>query len=190
MMDSDDLTRALNNGITAGCCGAVAGGLIYLKVKGSLPMAVFRMSSSCFSFASVYTFTSQEAQRNHQYSAWQRGAAAGSLSGLAFGAMHSSLPSVAIACALAGSVGAGIVEGSLQAARDTRRALVLARHGESVEPSPSRWAWLLDYDMPVWVPVRSEEKCEQHRQLACDIAALRAERQQLLQVVRDAKSEA
>ena len=41
--------------IIAGCCGAVAGGLIYLKVKGSLPMAVVRMSSSCFSFASVYT---------------------------------------------------------------------------------------------------------------------------------------
>jgi hypothetical protein len=35
--------------------------------------------------------TSHEAERNHEYRAWQRGAAAGSLAGLAFGVMHSKL---------------------------------------------------------------------------------------------------
>ena len=43
------------------------------------------------------------------------------------------MPIVAVSCGVVGSVGAGLVEGSLQAARDTRRDLVLARHGEIVK---------------------------------------------------------
>jgi hypothetical protein len=59
-------------------------------------------------------------------------------------------------------------------------------HASTIQPVPSFWQGILDIDMPVWVPVRSEEKCEQHRQLARDVAALRAERQHLRQVLEEA----
>eukprot|EP00730_Choanoeca_flexa_P020406 TRINITY_DN9969_c0_g3_i2.p1 TRINITY_DN9969_c0_g3~~TRINITY_DN9969_c0_g3_i2.p1 ORF type:complete len:193 (+),score=31.20 TRINITY_DN9969_c0_g3_i2:383-961(+) len=190
-MDVNVGIQAINNGLTAGIIGGAGGVAIWLKAKGSLKAAVFRMSSSCFAFSSVYTFTSHKTREIESYNAWQRGAVSGSLAGIAFGTMHSSLPIVALGSGLVCSVGGAVLEGGLQAARDLRHEMVLARHSDQEQiKSSSRFDWLLDVDMPVWVPVRSEDKNEQHKRLAREVAALQMELYHLQQTVQEQNQEA